>query len=250
MEGQSDPAEENKTDSQRKKMTDMKIQSCTCCLHKFNTPCGVLIAGSSQCGKSSISATLLKNRSHMFTDVPKEIIYVYTCWDKQFDDLQTELKSDITFRTDIPTNQELQDIYNRNPMPRALILDDKISAFKNDAQGRALVELAAVITHHCHFTVIYITQNLFHSQIQREISLQCQYLMIFNSPRSHQQLRTLSSQIMGRGGLQYFMESFKKAVARKFGYLLVDVHQATSEKYRLKSCILPTEELVIYLPSK
>ena len=132
-----------------------------------------------------------------------------------------------------------------------LVLDDKISMFKDDEKGRELIDLASIYCHHLNINVIFISQNLFHSQVQRQISLQCQYLMLFPSPRSGQQIRALGSQIYGRGGSHYLWDAFKKATSTPYSYLLVDVHQSTKEKEKLKSRILPDEqEVIVYLPVK
>lgn len=226
------------------------LEPCSCCTHKFLSPAGIMVAGSSQTGKSELVSQILQQREHMFREIPRKIIYVYTIWDPKFDVLQSVLGSDVTFRTDIPSTDELQDIYDRAPMPRALILDDKIAAFKDDEQGRDLVKLATVVTHHCNLTTFYITQNLFHSQIQREVGLQCQYLVVFSNARCHNQIRTLGSQVFGKGQLEFFTDAYSHATSRPHGFLLVDIHQETPEKFKLKSHILPSEELVVYLRSK
>lgn len=226
------------------------MQSCDCCVHKFQTPSGVMVVAPSQAGKSHLVCQLLLQRRHMFTKVPQNIIFVYSCWQEKYEDLQKSLKDDITFRTDIPTKEELLSIYNDNPIHRVLVIDDKFSAFKNGQQGSDLIELAAVITHHCLFTVFYISQNIFHSQVQRQIGLNCQYYIVFSNARSQQQVKVLGCQIFGPGHSKFFMESYKKAVSKPHGFLLVDLHPKTEDKFRLKSNILPSQDLTVYLEDK
>jgi hypothetical protein len=227
-----------------------KVGGCSCCVHKFQTPSGIMVAGASQSGKSQLVSQILQERYHMFTQVPKEVIYVYSVWDPKFDVLQSILGGDVTFRTDIPTSEELQGLHHRSPVPRVLVLDDQIGAFKDDQLGRDIVKLATVLTHHCNLSVFYITQNLFHGQIQREIGLQCQYLIVFSNARCHNQIRTLGSQVFGKGQLDYFTDAYRRATSRPHGFLLIDLHQQTPEKHKLKSHILPSEELIVYLRSK
>ena len=228
------------------------FKTCTCCAHKFCSPSGILLVGPSMSGKSTLVTDIILQRRHLFTEVPRHIIYVYACYQPdKYDKLQQALGSAINFREDIPSLSELQSMYRDEKIQRLLIIDDKFQAFKNGDQGRELVELAAVITHHCLFSVFYISQSLFHSSIQREISLNCQYIILFHNARSTQQVRILGSQIFGPGKLNYFADAYRRAVSeRKFGYLLIDLHQTTEEKYRLKTDILPHQNVIVYTPLK
>ena len=217
---------------------------------KFTSPAGVMIAGPSQCGKSELVSSIIRHRQKMFQHPPQEIIFVYSCWQSNYEKLQGDLGNMIKFRTDIPGRQELTEIYNEDPVHRLLVIDDKFTAFKNGKQGSELVELAAVITHHCKFTAFYITQNLFHSPIQKEIGLQCQYTIIFKNPRSQQQVGIFGNQLLGKGNSDFFIDAYRKATARPHGFLLVDLAPCTTDKMRLKSCIIPGEQLIVYLPTQ
>lgn len=215
---------------------------------KFMSPSGVMIVGPSQSGKSELVSSIIKHRTELFQHTPEEIIYIYSCWQTNYEKLQANLGNIIKFRTDIPSRQELIELYNDNPIHRLMVIDDKISAFKNGKQGSELVELATVITHHCKITAFYITQNLFHSAIQKEIGLQCQYMVVFRNPRSQQQIGILGNQLLGKGNTGYFIDAYRKATAKSHGFLLVDLARCTPEKLRLKANILPGEQLTIYLP--
>lgn len=252
MEGAADFIEDNTMDYNNQDRVDLDAEAEEPSLHpfKFTSPAGIMVVGPSQSGKSELVSAIIRHRDEMFQDVPQDIVYVYSCWQTNYEELQGLLGSTITFRTDIPGRDELIDMYNSNPVHRLLVIDDKFTAFKNGQQGRELVELAAVITHHCKFTTFYISQNLFHSSVQREIGLQCQYLILFSNPRSQQQVAVLGGQLLGRGKLDYFIDAYRKATAKPHGFLLVDLAQTTNEKMKLKSHIMPSEQLIVYLPTK
>ena len=225
---------------------------CNCCVHKFEAPSGILLSGPSQSGKTHLASSIIRNRRHLFSSVPREIIFVYSCWQSNYDELQSALGDAITFRSDIPSREQLQDLFNQHDedFHRLLILDDQFCLFKKGPLGEYLIELASVLIHHLNISTIYITQSLYHGPIQREIGLNCQYLIIFRNPRSRQQIRLLATQIFGAGEASYFMEAYKKAVEHtRHGYLLLDLHQKTDQKMRLKSRILPSEDLIVYLPN-
>jgi hypothetical protein len=49
------------------------------------------------------------------------------------------------------------------------------------------------------------------------------------------------------GNAGYLKEAYEDAVInQKYGYLLVDLSQQTSDKYRLQTNILPTQSRIIY----
>ena len=225
------------------------LETCSCCVHKFATPCGVMIYGCSQSGKSSLTAEIILQRRHLFKNPPVSVIYIYSCWQQRFNQLQQVLGDDITFQTTIPSTDELEELYSTHSIHRLIIIDDKIQSFTKNNQD--LLKLAAVTSHHCLYTVFYISQSIFHSQLLREVSLNCKYLFLFQNPRSQQQIRILGSQIFGPGQQDYFIDAFNKSVlARRYGYLVIDLDKDTPAKYRLKSCILSTEDLIVYLPLK
>ena len=225
-------------------------EPCDCNLSKIKLPKSFMLVGGSQSGKTWLVKDLMQVRKHIFDPPPREIIFCYTAWQKIYDELQGELQDTITFRTDIPSKQELLDMYEKDPGHRILILDDKMTVLRDSPEGRNVVEIVTIVAHHCCFSCFVLTQNLFHSSIQREISLNCQYLVLFRNSRSYQQIRTLGSQLM-KGQLDYFVDAYEKATTnRKFGYLWIDLCPETNPKYKLKSCILPGDDLLVYLPLK
>lgn len=217
--------------------------------HKIKLPKSFMFVGGSQSGKTYLTKEMLLQMDSVFDPKPEEIIFCYTAWQPCYDELQLVLKDTIKFRQDIPSKEELQGIYNKNPAHRILVLDDKMSLLKDSAQGRDIGEIVCVLAHHCCLSTFILTQNLFHSQLQRELSLNCQHLVIFRNSRSHQQIRILGSQIMP-GQLEYFMQSYDKATSPKWGYMWIDLSPDTDPKYRLTTHILPNELMSVYLPIK
>lgn len=216
---------------------------------KIKLPKSFMLVGGSQSGKTWLLKEMLLKKDDLFDPPPKQVIMCYTAWQDIYDELQTDLQEAIIFRTDIPSKDELQDIYDKDPGHRMLVLDDKMSVLRSSAQGRDIVDIVTVLAHHCLLSCFVLTQNLFHSQIQREISLNCQYLAVFRNSRSYQQIRTLGSQMMP-GQLSCFVDAYEKATSRSFGYLWIDLCPDTEPKYRLKSYILPGEVMCVYLPLK
>jgi hypothetical protein len=224
-----------------------ELKPCTCCVHKFQSPKNCLILGNTSCGKTALVKQLILNRTHCFETVPVEVIYIYTVYQEAYEELQQALGKAITFRTDIPDKSQLMSLYNEKPCHRLLVFDDKMTSLRENKQGRNILDILSVLSHHCNYTCMVLSQNYFHSSLQKAIGLQSQYLVLFANPRSQQQVRTLGTQMFA-GQLDYFMDAFEKATSVKHGYLLVDLCQGTDQKPRLKSCILPNEMPKVYVP--
>ena len=96
-------------------------------------------------------------------------------------------------------------------------------------------------SHHRNLSVIYLVQNLFHQgKGNRDISLNCHYLVIFKNPRDKLQILTLAKQMYPRK-TGYFLQKYEEAVSRPFGYLFIDLKTTTPDHCRLRTNVLPGE---------
>lgn len=219
-------------------------------LTQFALPKNILVVGSTQAGKSYFVNKLLTQYKEMFTPAVNKIIYCYTVWQDKFDDLETCLGDMIEFRTDIPTKEELMEIWKKTRGETILVLDDKMGNLSDNATGKAVVEIVCVLCHHCHISCIITLQNMYHaSKAVREIGLNSQYICLFKNNRSVQQVKTLASQTMPTQ-IPFFMASYDLATAENYGYLIVDLTANVDKQYKLKTRIFPQDQTVVYLPKK
>ena len=81
----------------------------------------------------------------------------------------------------------------------------------------------------------------------RDISLNCNYLILFDNPRDRQQIRVVGQQMFPKN-TQGFMEIFNDAVTGKSGYkyILYDFKPDTEERMRIQTGIIPGDERIIY----
>ena len=94
---------------------------------------------------------------------------------------------------------------------------------------------------------MYLTQNLFPPGKQsRTISLNSHYMIVFKNPRDSLGISTLARQ-MYPNNTKYLLESFQDATKKPYGYLLLDLHQLTTENMRLRTNILPGEKQIVYV---
>ena len=80
---------------------------------------------------------------------------------------------------------------------------------------------------------MYLTQNLFpQGKACRDISLNTQYMVLFNNPIDRQQVANLARRIYP-STITLFMKRFEQATSHPYGYLMIDLKSDTPEKDRL-----------------
>lgn len=77
----------------------------------------------------------------------------------------------------------------------------------------------------------------------RTISLKCHYVILFRSAWDAKQIITFGSQLFPRR-TNYFKDAYETAIS----ILLMDMHRATEDKYRLRTQILTNQDTVVYEP--
>lgn len=80
------------------------------------------------------------------------------------------------------------------------------------------------------------------------ISLNTNYLTLFNNPRDKYQISVLGRQ-MFPGNTKYFLEAFNDATSTPYGYLLIDYKSKTPDYLRLRTNLL-SDRQVVYIPKK
>jgi hypothetical protein len=101
-------------------------------------------------------------------------------------------------------------------------------------------------SHHKNFSLILVTQNIFDKgNNNRTMSLNSNYLVLFNNPRDRSQISHLARQMYPKKS-QFLVEAFEDATSEPYSYLLIDLTQTTSERDRIRSKIFPNEHGYIY----
>ena len=112
--------------------------------------------------------------------------------------------------------------------------DDLMTEAKCDQR---IADLFTKGSHHRNISIVYLTQNVFpQGRACRDITLNTQYLVLFNNPIDRQQVATLARRIYP-STCAAFMRKFEDATARPYGYLVLDLKSSTSEQDRLQTDI-------------
>ena len=97
--------------------------------------------------------------------------------------------------------------------------------------------------------MVYNVQNVFDKgKVDRTISVNSHYLMLFKNPRDEGQMRSLAQQVFPKK-VKFFMDSFTEATKKDHGYLLVDLHPLTPDPLRVRTSIFKSDEVEIFAPA-
>ena len=196
-----------------------------------------IIAGPTGSGKTYFVERFITNINQMMTPSPQEIIWCYGEWQLCYEKLR---ERGVIFHEGLPNISEW--IGGKR---RLVIFDDLMI----EADERIL-SLFVKGSHHRDISVLYLVQNLFgKNKIQRTLSLNSHYIVVFKNPRDKAQILCLGRQMYPNQN-RYVSEAFKNATESAHGYLLFDLKQSTPDELRLRTNIFPGEEHTVYIPKK
>ena len=202
-------------------------------LHPFTC----MTVGMSGVGKTYWVMKLLEHAQQSIQPPPERVVWSYSHWQPAYTRLQQILPW-IEFVRGIPVDME-QDWYFDPKVNNLFVIDDQMQESSNNDQ---IMNLFTKGSHHRNLSVLYLLQNAYHrGKINRTVSLNCHYLVLFKNPRDKMQIMTLAKQMYPRN-TQQFLQKYEEAVQRPYGYLFVDLKPTTPDHCRLRKNVLPGEE--------
>jgi hypothetical protein len=204
--------------------------------YKFRHPFTCMIAGPTQSGKTVLTRRLIKNYK-LLTDITNiKVLWCYGVWQKLFNE-PFDIK--VKYLKGIPTEDDLKDI-------NLLIIDDLMNEISDD---KYFLNLFTKGSHHMNFSVIFITQNLFHQgKIMRTIGINCHYIIIMKSVRGKAQVNYLVRDTFP-GQTKSIIDAYEDATKNSpYSYIRIDLTQLTPEKYRITSRLTPEENNSVFAP--
>ena len=197
---------------------------------QLTTPFTMLVAASSNSGKTELVRDLLINHYLMFEKPLEEIIWLYHKNAKEedlFHDLSTRLNVLITFIEGFPA-KDISDgalfKSDKNAI-KCIVLDDcVVSALKSPN----FLDLFTVLSHHMNIVVIAILQNLHadtssQRQIMNNIIRNVSYIVLFPDRRQMAAARQIARTYFN-GEEHRLIKPFKQLIEskQKHDYLLID----------------------------
>ena len=185
-------------------------------------------------GKSELVEQWLRYLN-VFQVKPKKIVYVYDRWQPWFDRMQK--KDGIQFHRGLPDPGHLTKWFGAT-RGGVLVLDDLM---EEGGQDKRVLDLFTKDSHHRNITVLYLTQDLFPpGKFSKTINRNAHYIVAFKNPRDQTGIRTILLQAFPDRWRQV-LRLFKRVTSRPFGYLMLDVHPASDDRYRLWSHLTTRE---------
>lgn len=203
----------------------------------LNVPVNIYCAGSSQSGKTTFTVKLINEVKYLFKENIEEILY---CTNNGHS-IRNILPKSVKIYQGVPNSS-----YFSDRKPRLVILDDMLCEIDKN-----LINFFLRYSHHLNFAIIFLSQNLF-SQIRgnRDISLNCQIIIIFKNPRATDQITHLAKQIYSKN-VKFIQEAYTDATKKPYGYLFCDLRQTTPEHLRFRTNIFKNDipKDIIYVPN-
>ena len=200
----------------------------------FRTPSSILVAGPSGSGKTVFVSKLLQHPHRYFQHLPDNVHYCYSVWQPLFDTLR---RQGVQFHQGIPDLSDLSAWFGKKG-GGLLILDDLMDEGSND---KRVLDLFTRDSHHRNITVVYLIQDLFPpGKYAKTISRNAHYIVAFKNPRDQTGIRILLQQMFPLHW-RHALEVYNQATSRPFGYLMLDLHPASDDQYRLFTHVLQDE---------
>jgi hypothetical protein len=225
---------------------------------RFEHPGAHLVAGVSQCGKTTLVINLLRLKDWIFKKDDKckhhancghliqNILWYYHQWQPSYESFKGEniVKEWIP---KLPTQEEVLEktLLYKDKGGSIIVIDDFAQELNKDTAN-----IFSILVHHTNTTVYLLTQNIFpKNPAFRDISLNATYIYVFKNPRDGQQIVNFAKQV-SPGNNKFVVESYKDATKKAHSYLMFDAHQSSSNVLRLRSNILGIGEppILYFLP--
>ncbi len=159
-------------------------------------------------------------------------MYAYSVWQSAYDDVEN-----VEFVKGLPSLSQIRE-------DTLLILDDVMMEASSNPE---ILHLFTVLVHHLSITVVILLQNLyFSSKFLRTLSLNTQYIVLFDNARDRNQITVLARQAYPRK-TSYFLSSFADATSQKHGYLVCNFHPQSSRRFPLLTNIVPSDCPIVYV---
>lgn len=214
---------------------------------RFVCPSRFVIIGPSGSGKTNFVFDLLNNCEILFNHPFTRIVYIYG----QTEPPIQKTSNGILIET-VNGLENIMEIIEsiKSSDNNCLVLDDLMNEIIDQ---KIMSDLFTKVSRHMNITVILLMQNLYpKGKYTSNISRNCNYIVLMNNPRDKSQIKTLDTQVYGKGS-NFIQKCFNDATKNKpFGYLLLDFDQKTPDNLRVRSNIFPTDEnhTVYITPSK
>lgn len=199
----------------------------------LNAPFTMCISGSTQSGKSTLTAKLLERKDEIIKPPIDRVLYCYQEYQpKLFNKIKSSVPN-IEFKQGLPTN------FNG---PLLIVLDDLMTEV---SKSEEMVKAFTIYSHHNNVSIIFLTQNFFEKGKTRSITLNCKYIVVLKNPRDTTFIKVLGRQMNGGKNNQVLQYAYNDVMSTQYGYLVIDLDQNQEDKFRFRNSLFP-EDCSVY----
>jgi hypothetical protein len=204
-------------------------------------PTNIIIAGSTNTGKSVLALDLIKHRHILFDKPIKSCVYIYGEWNKSFD---SDNNKDIIFS---PNLLDIDKYYLEDDYI-LVVLDDLFIRMNNDSTMQQYIcELFTQKSHHKKVIPVLITHSLFSPSI-RTISLNTQIFILLKQVRDKSTYVNFAKQCYPKHP-SFILDALEDATANNpFGFILLDLNVRSDNELRCRNFLFPHDNMKIYSP--
>jgi len=201
---------------------------------RFHTPSSILVVGPSGCGKTVFTEKLLLDNPDLFETPPTQVHYCYGAWQDRFRGMQDQ---GVVFHEGIPDHDALVQWFPPG-LQGVMVLDDLMDEGSHD---KRVLDLFTKHSHHQGVTVLYCAKTCFPWADMPKV-FPAMHITLWHSrnPRDQLGVRNVLLQSFPTTWKDS-LETFHQATTRPYGYLVLDLHPASSDQQRLLSHLLKDE---------
>jgi GTPase SAR1 family protein len=153
-------------------------------MFQFQHPFNCIVAGPTQSGKTTLITKILQHQQQLINVPIDYILYCYSEYQNAYDEIRRSVKN-IYFHKGLPADYDQFNAQNNN----LIIFDDLMEECEKNP---SIMKLFTVNSHHKNISTVFITQNIFSQGNTRTMSLNSDYLILFNNPRDQSQVECYS----------------------------------------------------------
>ena len=204
---------------------------------RFKENFKIFVCGPSRCGKTVFIKDLLQNIPSITKQNISKVIYVYKVWQHIFEDMKLQGLVHFFLREEENIVEKIKKLsFGEYSL---VIFDDLI----NSKILEEISNLFVVDGRHSNYSMIFTSQRMFvNNEYFRQISNNCDYIVVFKNPRNYSEIRTLAQQLTPIS--LDLLEIYTKATKDPFTYLLINLTQECNEDVKFLSHLFDYDHYV------
>ena len=152
----------------------------------------------------------------------------------------------IHFHQGLMSRKDVVDKFCTPPNKHVIVVMDDL--MREVVDSHDVMDFFTVSCHHNGCSVIIVMHNLYHQgRHSKTLAVNAGYVILFESPASMSQIHYYGCQRFPQDKI-LLPEAYSLAVqSKRFGYIVVDMTAGTYKDFRLRSRVMPDEEMIFFI---